>query len=106
MPLGVVPGQVFFQCFVECLRRPLHLVQTLLLKRAVESFDMGVVVRFPDSRVPMLLLDAFDEPFPELRPVVALEHVETEAGALLGLFHEPHGGCRIHPGIRLGVCRP
>jgi len=75
-------------------------VETLLLKCSIEPLDVGIVVGFADPGVSMILQYPRDEPSPELRSVVALEHLEPEPSFFLRLSNEPETRCGVHSSVR------
>lgn len=68
--------------------------QTFLLDRSVESFEMAVVVGSSDSAEAMHSR-LLPEEFLELRPVIALQHLERKGRRSLRLFQEGEAAARI-----------
>jgi hypothetical protein len=89
--LGVVVRQVVFERGTKMFERVRRTSETLVLQRAVESLDMGVVVALPDTGVAMQklsLLEYMCEASTELWPVVCLYHLEREWSLLLSPCNE------------------
>ncbi len=83
--------------------------KAFVLYRSVESFDVGIVVRFSDPRVPVVhvvILNPVVEEFLKLRSVVCLEHAEGERGIPPRFFEKHDCRTRVAFAADLGISPP
>ena len=75
---SIVVFQIFLERAIDFSDVRWHSIQTFFLKRAVESFDMGIVIGFPETGEAMGLFDPFHKEMREFRPVVRLNRRKFE----------------------------